>query len=197
MRAAAQLHWRDGASAIHLFNFDCHATGIQPHNTQERVGLEDVPLFSPSELRALHEIGDADLIERKDKRYTVPHDMAHRTRSEGGEAPLPAVLEDAGDTVDIGLRVADDMDDGAGGGAAPSAQLRVTAEGLGGRDRLILEWNGDRLDATATDTQLVCEDVLAREGDNHLCLTLEERDPEAESALRVEGVELIVSYTKP
>ena len=85
LRAAAQLHWRAGVSAIHLFNYDCHATDIQHHNTEEEVGLEEVPLFSPPEFQALTEIGDSGLIEFRDKQYLVTHDMEHRTPDEGGE----------------------------------------------------------------------------------------------------------------
>ena len=38
-----------GATAIHLFNYDCHSTGIRQHNTQEHIGLDNVHLFSQTE----------------------------------------------------------------------------------------------------------------------------------------------------
>ena len=62
-----------------------HPGGIQHHNTEEEVGLEEVPLFSPPEFQALTEIGDSGLIEFRDKQYLVTHDMEHRTPDEGGE----------------------------------------------------------------------------------------------------------------
>ena len=195
LRAAAQLHWRAGVSGIHLFNYDCHATGIQHHDTEEEVGLEEVPLFSPPEFQALTEIGDSGLIEFRDKQYLVTHDMEHRTPDEGGEAPLPVALEAAGDAVEIGLRIADDVSGVRQRGMEVEVTLRIGLAGFrAGADRLRVELNGVPLETRAVDSQVVCEDPPVREGANRLRILLEERYPGADGALRVEGVEVLVSY---
>ena len=108
LRGAAQLHWNAGATAIHLFNYDCHATGVQHHNTEDKVDLENAPLFSPPEFQALTEIGDSRLIKSLNKHYLVIHDMEHRTTKEGGDSPLPVVLEETRDIVEIDVEIGDD-----------------------------------------------------------------------------------------
>ena len=195
LRAAAQLHWRAGAAGIHLFNYDCHATGIQHHATGEEVGLEQVPLFSPPEFQALTEIGDSGLIEFRDKQYLVAHDMEHRTPDEGGETPLPVALKAAGAAVEIGLRITDDVEGARQRGMQVQVTLRIGLAGFrAGADRLLAALNGVPLETRIAGSQVVCDDPPLREGDNRLRIRLEERDPEADGALRVEGVEVLVSY---
>ena len=154
-----------------------------------------MPLFSPPEFQALTEIGDSGLIEFRDKQYLVTHDMEHRTPEEGGEAPLPVALEAAGDAVEIGLRIADDVSGVRQRGMEVEVTLRIGLAGFrAGRDRLRVELNGVPLETRAVDSQVVCEDPPVREGANRLRILLEERYPGADGALRVEGVEVLVSY---
>ena len=86
-RAAAAKLWHAGVDAIHVFNYDCHCTGIQHHAVEEHIGLDDVPLFNPDEYRILTEIGDREGIARKDKHYVVAHDVDRRS---GGAGRAPA-----------------------------------------------------------------------------------------------------------
>ena len=195
LRAAAQLHWRAGVSAIHLFNYDCHATDIQHHNTEEEVGLEEVPLFSPPEFQALTEIGDSGLIEFRDKQYLVTHDMEHRTPDEGGEG---AASGGAGSGRRCGRDRAENRRrrqrrtaarKGGGGDDAHRAD-RVPRRGgpaAGGVERRPPGDAGRRFAGRLRRS-------AGKEGANRLRILLEERYPGADGALRVEGVEVLVSY---
>ena len=114
-RAAAAKLWHAGVDAIHVFNYDCHCTGIQHHAVEEHIGLDDVPLFNPDEYRILTEIGDREGIARKDKHYVVAHDVDRR--SGGADEPLPVDLAEPGQAAEIDLIVADDLDGARSEGA--------------------------------------------------------------------------------
>ncbi len=104
-------------------------------------------------------------------------------------------LEAAGDAVEIGLRIADDVSGARQRGREVEVTLRIGLAGFrAGGDRLRVELNGVPLETRAVDSQVVCEDPPVREGANRLRILLEERYPGADGALRVEGVEVLVSY---
>ena len=192
-RAAAAKLWHAGVDAIHVFNYDCHCTGIQHHAVEEHIGLDDVPLFNPDEYRILTEIGDREGIARKDKHYVVAHDVDRK--SGGADQPLPVDLAEPGQAAEIDLIVADDLDGARSEGALAEVVLRITLDGYrDGSDRLRVELDGEPLACDSNGQQLSCGDVPARQGGNRLRITLEARAGESDEPLRIDGVELIVTY---
>ena len=192
-RAAAAKLWNAGVDAIHVFNYDCHCTGIQHHAVEEHIGLDDVPLFNPDEYRILTEIGDREGIARKDKHYVVAHDVDRR--SGGADQPLPVELAEPGQAAEIELTVADDLDGAKSEGVLAGVVLRITLDGYrDGSDRLRAELNDQPLTCEASGQQLRCADVPARQGSNRLRIVLEARAGEPDSPLRIDGVELLIKY---
>ena len=192
-RAAAARLWHAGVDAIHVFNYDCHCTGIQHHAVEEHIGLDDVPLFNPDEYRILTEIGDREGIARKDKHYVVAHDVDRR--SGGADQPLPVELSEPGQGTELDLIVADDLEAARGEGVLAGMTLRITLDGYReGSDRVAVALNGQALDCAASGQQLSCQAVPAQQGGNRLRIVLDARAGEPDSPLRIDGVELIVSY---
>ena len=73
--------------------------------------------------------------------------------------------------------------------------LRITLDGYRqGTDRLRVELNDQPLVCEASGQQLGCADVPARQGGNRLRITLEARDGRSDSPLRIDGVELLITY---
>jgi hypothetical protein len=181
--AAALGYWHQGASCIYLFNYDCHRFlgGTQP--------------YTPEELRVLREIHDPGLIARRDKRYTVTLDMEMRTPPEGGSMPLPFELQGGQERQSFTICVGDDVQSAARDGALRGAQLRVTCAGAGAVPGDVA-MNGRALGRARAVPAPTCltvtyDDVPVVQGDNEIAVGSAGGEQET---LRVEGIELIITY---
>ncbi len=184
LRAAAAAAWQAGATSLHLFNYDCHATG------KGKPGV----LFSPEELQALKEIGDPALIARKDKHYYVTREMGGLTPEAGGEMQLPTEMV-RGDTRELRFLVGDDVAPAKADGVLESASLLVS---LNGYDRwdddLRVSLNGRRLRGRFEGDALRFEGVTPKQGKNLLSLNLRNRPASRQDPIRIQGVELLIDY---
>ena len=184
LRAAAAAAWQSGVTSLHLFNYDCHATG------KGKPGV----LFSPEELQALREIGDPSLIARKDKHYYVTREMGGLTPEAGGEMQLPTEMI-RGDTRELRFLVGDDVAAAREEGALESTCLLVSLEGYDRwDDDLRVRLNGRGLRGRFERGALRFEGVTPKQGKNLLSLNLRNRPASRQVPIRVQGVELFIDY---
>jgi len=195
MRAAAQSFWGQGVTSLHLFNYDAHATGIQHHNTvASLIDTSQNRLFNPEEFRILQEIGDPEIISRRNKHYYITRDMEARLPEEGGEMQLPISLLER-DQKSLHLFVGDALESARSDGMLKSLKLAVTLAGYSRwDDDLRVQLNGTRLRGKLTGGRLLFEDVPAQQGKNELTLSLTRRSPNRNQPVRVQAVELLVEY---
>jgi len=106
LRAAASSYFAQGASAIYLFNYDCHRKNGRSND------------YTSDELQAFKEIGDPALIARQSKHYFIARDMNRRLREEGGAKQLPTALPQIGVERRFTLHIGDDI-------AAADARLYI------------------------------------------------------------------------
>lgn len=196
MRAAAQTYWYQRAGCIHLFNYDCHASGkgrIQ-HRTASPTDEEEIPLFSAEEFQILTEIGDPGKIARRNKHYYVTRDMGGHTPEAGGEMQLPASLSSSERRFQF--IVGDDVEVACSSGKSPTICLRLTFDEheLAEHDvRVCL--NGVLLgNARIQQGIFDFDDPPARQGENELTVSLHGLSNEAQGPVRLEGIELFVDY---
>ncbi len=183
LRAAAAGYWHEGATGLHLFNFDCHCSGA---------GRGDRPLLSEGERRTLSEIGDPRKLVGKDKHYYITRDIEGDTPAEGGEMQLPLDLL-AGQRRPLQLTVADDLDKARMNQSLRSVVLKVTWSGDRQAAREVkLQCNGEQLELPATDKQWTWTNPPIRHGRNVIALT--RPAPSSGGRVRIEGVELLVNF---
>ena len=184
LRAAAAAAWQSGVTSLHLFNYDCHATG------KGKPGV----LFSPDEIQALQELGDPALIARKDKHYYVTREMGGLTPEEGGEMQLPTEMV-RGDTRELRFLVGDDVAAARQEGALESTSLLVSLQGYDRwDDDLRVRLNGRRLRGRIEGDALRFDGVTPKQGKNLLSLDLRNRSASRQAPIRVQGVELLIDY---
>ena len=196
MRAAAQSFWGQGVSGLHLFNFDCHASGIQGHSAVDSlIDTSRQPLLSPEERQMLLEIGDPELISRKDKHYFITRDMAGRTPEEGGEMQLPVDLDEGQEKI-LRLFVGDDMEAASQDGVLESLSLVVSVSAYSRwDDDLRLELNGQRLRGEMGNGRVRFENAPVRQGLNELTIRLRRRGGRVRlKPVRIQGVEVFIDY---
>ena len=188
MRAAAASLWHQGVSRIHVFNYDCHATGIQHHNTVDTlIDTEAAPLFSREEYSILTEIGEPGTVEGKDKHYCVTRDMNDRTSQEGGDMQLPADITKDKGAETFQLILGDDMENAARQEALKDVELIVTLTAHG-KSSIELVLNGKSVEYRRERATLFCEDPPVRQGLNQLEIGVKD------GPVRVEGIELKILY---
>ena len=185
--AAALSFWHQGASSIYLFNYDCH-----------RQNGRDFP-YTPEEIRLMKEIHDPKILARKNKRYCVTVDMSLLTPEEGGLKPLPVEIRTAGDRKTFTIWVGDDVESAKRDGVPVEMWLRFTfAKGVDEKRQIVVGLNGKklgegrRIDSPACTTWHFPVDQVGQ-GKNELSVSvdkIEQRD-----VLRVEGIELVITYT--
>ncbi len=184
LRAAAAAAWQAGVTSLHLFNYDCHATGKGKPGT----------LFSPEELQALKEIGNPSVIARQDKHYYVTREMGGLTPEAGGEMQLPTEMV-RGDTRELRFLVGDDVASAKADGVLESAWLLVSLEGYDRwDDDLRVRLNGRRLRGRFQGDALRFEGVTPKQGKNLLSLNLRNRPASRQDPIRIQGVELLIDY---
>lgn len=179
-RATAATHWCAGAHGIYLFNN--HLIPYVRNLDYDR--------------RPWMEIGDPDLIARKDKHYVVDE------RS-WGEGPLPLTLGEIGDEVAVAVDVADELAAAADDGGLQDVTVRVLIEHLTDLDDLCFELNEYRLDVSQATRRLLYNDAwldfevrppVIRKGWNHLRVSVAARNHAVVGPLVLSSVEVIVRY---
>ncbi len=186
LRAAAAAAWQAGVTSVHLFNYDCHATG------KGKPGA----LFSSDELQALEEIGDPEKIARKDKHYYVTREMGGMTPEAGGEMQLPTEITDINMVKELTFTIGDDLESAQQDGVLESTSLLLSLEGYDRwDDNLRVELNGQGLRGVFKDQVLRFEDVLPERGKNLLAVTLRGRPAARKDPIRIQGVELLIDYS--
>jgi hypothetical protein len=184
LRGAAAAAWQAGVTSLHLFNYDCHATG------KGKPGV----LFSPDEIQALKEIGDPSVIARKDKHYYVTREMGGLTPEAGGEMQLPTEMV-RGDTRELRFLVGDDVTAAREDGVLESTSLLVSLEGYDRwDDDLRVRLNGRGLRGRPEGDSLRFDNVTPEQGKNLLALYLRNRPASRQDRIRVQGVELFIDY---
>lgn len=184
LRAAAAAAWQSGVTSLHLFNYDCHATG------KGKPGV----LFSPDEIQALKEIGDPVLIARKDKHYYVTREMGGLTPEAGGEMQLPTEMV-RGDTRELRFLVGNDVAAAREEGALESTSLLVSLQGYDRwDDDLKVQLNDRRLRGRLEGDALRFDGVTPKQGRNRLSLNLRNRSASRQDPIRIQGVELFIDY---
>ncbi|MAE62641.1 MAG: hypothetical protein CMJ18_00080 [Phycisphaeraceae bacterium] len=185
--AAASSYFRQGATFIYLFNYDCHRKNLPV----------DGP-YTPAEIQVLREIHDPALISRRNKCYTVTADVMSRLPEEGGLFPLPFLLHGAGDAARFTIHVGDDIEAARRDGVLNDMWLRVTAtDGRGEHVDLSVALNGETLGPghraeMPKVTTLTHDGVPARQDDNEVAITLSRTDQAG--PVRLEGIELVITY---
>lgn len=184
LRAAAAAAWQSGVTSLHLFNYDCHATG------KGKPGV----LFSLDELQALKEIGDPALIARRDKHYYVTREMGGLTPEAGGEMQLPTEMV-RGDTRELRFLVGDNVAAAREDGDLESISLLVSLRGYDRwDDDLRVQLNGRRLRGRFEGDALRFDGVTPKQGKNLLSLDLRSRPSSRQAPIRIQGVELFIAY---
>ena len=184
--AAALSYWRQGASSMYLFNYDCH-----------RQQGNSLP-YTPEEIKVLKEIHDPDILVRKDKRYFVALDMRSLTPDEGGLMPLPAHISTSNKRKKFTIWVGDDVENARQEGCLEEMWLRFTlAKGISDKQQIVVELNGKkltqghRIEAPACTTwSFPVKEV--DQGENETSISVEKL--EQTEGCRVEGIELVITY---
>ena len=175
LRAAASGFWQEGADAIYLFNFDCHARHFfHP--------------ITPEEKQALREIGSPDTLLNTDKHYYVTRDMEGLTPVEGGDKLLPAELAGA----ESEHRFVFAVGDAVGTESPPSPTLLRITYDRSPEELVRATLNGTELGAGAIDNRLFTSTATftqppVKQGRNELVLSLV-----GPRSIRIEGIELFI-----
>jgi len=173
-RAVAARHWRAGADGLSIWNQ--HFLRFSRDENFDR--------------QAWREIGDPQVIARKNKHYIVG------PVGRGGSLPLE--LADAGAAATINVEIADDFS----GKYPPKTVLRIQVEQLTDLDRVDFQLNGSALDRKSAIQRLNYNDCwldfdvsgLVRQGDNALSLKTIARNPHVIAPLTIRSVEALVTY---
>lgn len=174
LRAGAASFWRQGASSIYLFNYDCH--GPFPFRGEKR--------------QAIQEIGDPAKLVGRDKHYLITVDMSQRTLEKGGNKQLPVVLGGKLDRQMFHLFIGDDLRDPSSAGALSSAELIISASGAG---NLQIQINGHNANPQEqTDSRLLFRSSHLVQGKNQLEVRL--KDTASKTTSRIAGIEFWVRY---
>ena len=192
-RASAASYWNAGVDGIYLWN-------NQLIEFNRDLGYDRQPW---------KEIGDPELIKKRNKHYLVdhPHDWEVAALELGGPSippgPLPVSLEKAGDSAEIPIDIADDVAAARADGSLAQATLRVMIVNLSALDDVTFALNGTQLDSASAQQRLLYDDCWLefdvsggqlRQGWNSLELTVRARNPHVGAPLSIESVEALFSY---
>ena len=214
--AIAANHYRAGVQGIYLFNMTAYRYRWLADQTPP------AGLGADYDFRPLSEIGCFDDIRHGDKHYIFDNKgSGHRTDirtfaewsdrmqdrlliSEWGTAldkpALPADLEQ-GESIETMLRIADDPREAEAAGLKMNATLRLKVTDMtGGSHALAITLNGSGLGTQALKGErsytIDCPipSAVIRCGDNALMLSVEPADPHILSEIRIDDVEMIITY---
>ncbi len=196
MRATTAALWHQGVECIHLFNFDCGATGIQHHNTVDSlIDAETLPLFSEEEYTILTEIGAPEKIKRKDKHYYITCDMSDLTVEEGGEMQLPSLIARGSDPKTFQLIIGDKLESVQKNKSLKAINLVITLEKtaqIPSSNDITFRLNNHPLALRTEGNTLLSNDPPFRKGANQLEIGL--KDAAATEQIRINGIELLIQF---
>lgn len=187
-RAAALNYWKAGVDGIYVFNW-----------------------FATKESRRepLKEIGDPELIARRNKRYVVdqqqpiPWAIAHPK----GQLPINLQKLAFNRKAEVKFIIGDDLDSVIGENALADVKLRLRLENLTEEDTLYFKMNGTALeepmfkpvkDRLGVEREMWWEFHVSspplKSGENRLEATVERRNQHLTCPLLLSEVELLISY---
>ncbi|MBP86600.1 MAG: hypothetical protein CMJ64_07790 [Planctomycetaceae bacterium] len=185
LRAAAGGYWHEGATGIHLFNFDCHCSGA---------GRPGLPMFNDAEREVLNQIGDPQTLIGKNKHYYVTRDIEGHTPGESGEMQLPLDLL-AGQKRRLQFTVSDDISVATRDQSLETAFLKVSWTGNStAASQITFSVNGKTLKIADGPSPWVFHRAPIRQGKNQIELLGPKDD--TDSTLRIEGVENVIVFKK-
>ena len=177
-RARSVYHMSHGAAGMYVFNW----------------------LRNPAEeLPALREIGNVQVMARRDKHYVMngPFKTLGFRHVLPEHLPVPVRLEH-GEWRTATLRIGDDVQTAAVEEALATMTLQLTLQNFSPEnDKLIVQLNGHTLDAPAWEESQVLFEVDApplMRHDNRVSIFLDRGTPTAATPVRVTGVELRIRY---
>ena len=178
-RAVAAAHFRAGAEGVFLFNN--HYLQVVRDRDYSRLPWK--------------EIGDPDLIARKDKHYLVDQQV-------WDSGPLPIELASIGDSTRVSVDVADDLDTAPEEGSLKEASLRLLVDHLTPLDQLEIRLNEELL-KTARPNRIFFNETwlefdvtppLLKQGWNQVDVVVRDRNQQVTSPLSLKSVEVVVRY---
>lgn len=184
-RGAAAHYWEEGVDGLYLYNY--YVLPSHPFTRQDR--------------RILHEIGDPARIRRADKRYAFVPAASWAPDSESRQVPV--ALHDAHT---LTLTIGDDVAAAQQEWSLESVRLTLTVTQVAvTSDTLALQLNGQAiqpteiapLSAEGVGSSITCDlvgQVLPRQGENAIRITVSPRDAGGMQPPILEKVELIIHY---
>ena len=147
-------------------------------------------------------------IAERDKHYLVdnPYDWDVMTEELGAPSippgPLPIELAKTGDSTEIRIDIADDVQAAVSEGSLAEASLRLMIVNLSALDVVEFELNGSPLDNATVRRRLLYNDCwlevdvsgVLRQGWNCIKVVVIARNPHVAAPLNIESVEAIVRY---
>ena len=191
-RAAAARYWHAGVDSLYLYNFFNH----RPH-----------PLCQ-EDRNILKEIGDADVVRRRDKHYFVLADSKSDLADEPKQIPLKLDTRPAGYA--ISLMTGDDLEAAAPSNSVKEIKLKLSIPGITPEsDEWDLHLNGTPIprqyhkcepDPVAFSERWIEVDLTTgpypRPGRNEIRFFLKKRNPLIQQELELTDVEMLVRYKR-
>ena len=182
-RAAAMAGYWQGADSIYLFNYDCHRLS----------GGNGAGPYRADEMQGFREIGDAETIARKDKRYLVARDIKGRLRGAGGSTQLPAALDETCTEASFHFLIGDDLGAAKRDGVLEGVRLRLTVNDHDAPEHwLSVTVNGQPLRRKyrycLKSNRITYSNVPVRQGHNELMVSL------GGAKGRIDGIEIMIDY---
>ena len=191
-RASAATYWQAGVDGLYLWNN--HVIEFFRDSDYDR--------------QPWKEIGDPASIASLNKHYLVdnPFDWDVMTEELGAPSvppgPLPISLEKSGDSSEVPIDIADDVQAAIADGSLDEATLRLMIENLTSLDELDFALNDNPLDDTLVRQRLLYNDCwlefdvseLLQQGWNRVQVTVNARNPHVGAPLSIESVEAVVRY---
>ena len=199
-RAVALHYWQKRVDGLYVFNYDAHGDAALGGSWQAP--------FPPYERQILCEIGDPDLLRRRDKHYFI----SRRTRDDWTDTEvdppqdLPVELEAAGQPAAFRVPIIDDLQAAQREGVLDDVALWVRLMAYDPKQDVVeFEWNGRRLpeelrrlDRGAKGEHYWVEfdlrERLPEPGDNRLKITLVSNSAARAGPVVVNDVELTINY---
>jgi len=192
-RASASTYWQAGVDGLYLWNNQIIPFEIDLNYDRQ----------------AWKEIANHKTIANLNKHYLVDNKPYGEifARELGSptipSSPLPVCLAGQGDLAEISIDIADDVNEAESTGSLLEATLRIMIVNLTAEDELNFKLNGEPLNRSAAQTQLLYNDcwiefdvsgTLLRQGWNRIQVVVLHRNPKIDAQLTIESLETIIRY---
>ena len=191
-RASAATYWRAGVDGLYLWNN--HVIEFFRDSDYDR--------------RPWKELGDPVSIANLNKHYLVdnPFDWDVMTEELGAPSippgPLPIPLAKPGDSTEVQIDIADDVQAAVAEGSLTDATLRLMIVNLNSLDDVEFALNDKLLDDVLVRRRLLYNDCwlefdvkeFLRQGWNRVQVAVNARNPHIEAPLIIESVEAVLRY---